>query len=179
MRRLNLRLSKREIVRIKEERRKTTDKKFALRCHAILLTQKGYVLKEISDILDCGIASVKNWVTTYRTESLAGLQTKQQPGNHRKLLKQEVEELMKKLCMNPKENGIGESQFWTVRLLKQLIWKCFGVKYLSDWSYQLLFYKCGFSFQRPTTGFKKQEKGEVKKFERNIKKNFGHWARTG
>lgn len=179
MRRLNLQLSKKEIFVLQKEWRKTKDKRFAIRCHAILLTQKGYQLQEIANILDCGIATVKNWVRNYRNNSIAGLRTKPQVGNHRKLTTEEITELSLRIKRSPAANGIGKWQFWTVRLLKRLVMKLFGVRYRSNWSYQLLFYKCGFSFQRPTTGFKEQNKTAVRKFKERLKKNFGHWVPIG
>lgn len=179
MRKLNLRMNKGEIASLRLEKKKATDKKFAGRCHALLLTQRGYLLKEIADILECGIASVKNWVAAYKKKKIEGLRTKPQPGNHRKLSQKEIEEVKKKLRQSPVRNGIGNNLFWTASLLKRLVKKSFGVVYRSKWSYQLLFYKCGFSFQRPTKRFKKQDKAEVQKFEKELKKNFGHWAKDG
>ena len=177
MRKVSLCLTEEEKAVLRREWRETKDRRLGIRYHAILLTQKGFPIKEIADILECGTSSVKKWIADYKREGLGGLRSKPQPGNHRKLTKEAREEVRGYLQHNPEENRL-KGRFWNIPLLKKLVKEKYGVTYESNWSYYLLFYECGYSFHRPIIRLRKRDPAKVKEFEATTKKNCGRWLKT-
>lgn len=55
---------------------------FRTRCHAILLSNKGYDIGQITDILEVHRSSVYTWFSTWQNQGIEGLKTK--PGQGRK-----------------------------------------------------------------------------------------------
>lgn len=49
---------------------------FRTRCHAILLSDKGYEIKEIADILDTHRSSIYTWFSNWKNHGIEGLKTK-------------------------------------------------------------------------------------------------------
>ena len=78
------RLSKVEIKKLKAGKKTGKTSIFRSRCQAILLSNKGYTSKELSDISDVEIKTIYNWFNRWEEEGIEGLKTK--PGQGRKPL---------------------------------------------------------------------------------------------
>jgi len=82
---------------------------FRLRCHMILLSDQGFKIGEIADILCCDRQGVVKWFNRYQSQGVAGLHTAKGPGrpaivriDNRKevdLIEQIVEEHPQKLAV--------------------------------------------------------------------------------
>lgn len=59
---------------------------FRKRCHAILLSHKGYCVSEISEILSCTPQSIYIWFGKWESEGISGLSRKAGQGRPKKLL---------------------------------------------------------------------------------------------
>ena len=59
---------------------------YRLRCQGILLSNQGYEIKQISEILDCSYLSVYNWLGKWESSGIEGLSRKSGQGRPRKLL---------------------------------------------------------------------------------------------
>jgi transposase len=64
------------------EQGKKTGKSFSFRtrCHAILLSHKGYEIGQISDILEVHRSSIYAWFSNWKTTGIQGLETKKGQG---------------------------------------------------------------------------------------------------
>ena len=78
----NLEIS--EIAQLKQEKKHGKSDAFRIRCHAILLSNKGYTASEISEILSISISSVFKWFSAWKKAGFEGIKTK--PGQGRKPL---------------------------------------------------------------------------------------------
>ena len=76
------------------ERGKKAGKSFSYRtrCHAILLSNKGYEISQITDVLEVHRSSVYTWFSAWENQGIEGLKTK--AGQGRKAM----------LCVNNKEH---------------------------------------------------------------------------
>jgi transposase len=61
---------------------KKTGKSFSFRtrCHAILLSHKGYEIGQISDILEVHRSSIYTWFSSWKKDGIQGLKTKKGQG---------------------------------------------------------------------------------------------------
>lgn len=158
---------------LKEQFRKSKDVRIRERCQAILLRNKGYKVKEIVDILDRSIATIKLWTKLYREGGIENLKPKPQPGNNRKLTKEQKDKINQDLdTKTPNDFGF-DRRFWTVKLLKKHVRKKYSVVYKSERSYHALLKYCGFSVHRPTKKDRRQDEAKVKEFKEELKKNSG------
>ncbi len=73
-----------EIAQLEEEKKHGKSDAFRTRCQAILLSNKGYTITEITDILSVSRGSVSTWFSAWKKHGLEGLKT--QPGQGRKPL---------------------------------------------------------------------------------------------
>lgn len=145
------------------------------RCNGVLLRAKGYSLREIADILGKGETTIGNWIRIFKKRGVGGLVPKPQPGNHRRLTREQKDEI-KTVVKGKRPDQLGirtrsktKPRFWSVSALKNFVREQFSVEYQSDRSYQRLFHYCGFSFHRPVGNDKRQDPRKVKKFEEELK----------
>lgn len=146
-----------------------------LRCHGVLLRAKGYSLGEITDILGKSDATVKSWTRLFKERGIKGLIPKPQPGNHRRLTREQKDEI-KTVVKNKRPDQLGlrtksktKPRFWSVPTLRNFVKEQYSVEYQSSRSYQRLFCYCGFSFHRPVGNDKRQDPKKVKKFEEELR----------
>ena len=162
-----------EEMELKEQFRKSKDVQIRERSQAILLRSKGYKVKEVADILERSIATIKLWTKLYKEGDIENLKPKPQQGNNRKLTR-EQKDIIKQDLDSKTPNDFGyNKRFWTVKLLRKHIKKKFSVVYQSERSYHALLKYCGFSVHRPTKKDRRQDEAKVKEFEEELKKNFG------
>lgn len=75
-------LNTEDLTLLKDGKKHGKSAAFRDRCHAILLSHKGYEVKQIAEVLDVTIGSVYNWFRAWHKGGFEALQTK--PGQGRK-----------------------------------------------------------------------------------------------
>jgi transposase len=147
---------------------------------ALLALSKEKKRTDVAEIFEVNVATLDGWQTQFKRHGITGIANKGYPGNHYKLTKRQKEAIKKTINeKNPKELGLSEKRFWSVRLLKQLIKQEFGVVYGSEATYRKLFYSFGFSCHKPGRHNRNQRKKEVERFRVKVKKrsdNTRGWA---
>ena len=146
------------------------------RFQAVRLYAMGYPVVEIMQITGCSRSSLLEWWRNYREKGVSGLEDKRVGGNAAKLNFVQIEELKERLDMYSPyqlfgpEAAVGDGQFWSVSDLKRAIEQWYGLSYKSSTTYQRLFSKCGFSYQRPGKVYKSRKEGQVMEFQENLEK---------
>lgn len=147
---------------------------------ALLALSKEKKRKEVAEILEINVATLDGWQTNFKRLGVKGIANKGYPGNHYKLTKVQKEAIKLMLIKkNPRELGLSEKRFWTVRLLKKLIKEQFGVVYESEATYRKLYYSFGFSCHKPGKHNRNQRPKEVERIRVKVKKrsdNTRGWA---
>lgn len=152
----------------------------AKRALALLTLAKGKKRAEVAEIFEVHLDTLDGWQRAFKQEGITGIANKGYPGNHYKLTRKQKEEIEKTIIgKTPNELGLSEKRFWTVRLLKALIKRKFGVIYDSEATYRKLYYSFGFSCHKPGKHNRNQRKKEVERFRVKVKKrsdNTRGWA---
>lgn len=141
-----------------------------IRFQALLLLAQGYKRKEVAKIVKVSTHVLEDWVTTFNKAGISGLYDKPQPGNHRKLTKDQKETLKKLITTKTPENAGLPGMFWNPSLAAQLIRKEYNVSYQREAARKLL-HSCGLSFHKPERVNKKQQYQDTLRFEEKLKKD--------
>lgn len=139
------------------------------RAHSLLLKHKGKTLKEVAEVLERSQNFVKNTLNLFKQKGIEGITFLQKGGNNRKFNQKEKEKIKSDLEKLPKDYGYKE-EFWSLPILKDFLFKQYGLGYKSNQSYYDLLKYSGYSYQKPLKKDKRQDPHLVKRFERNIKK---------
>jgi len=103
-----------EIAQLEEGNKHGKSHAFRIRCQAILLSNKGYTITEIIEILSVSRGSVSTWISAWEKHGLEGLKTK--PGQGRKpLLSMDNKDHIKAV-----EKAVKKSQEKGVNLLAEV-----------------------------------------------------------
>jgi transposase len=119
------------------------------RIQAVLLKLKGYSHKDIQDITLKSKDAIKDWVTAFNQNSIAGL--KNQPitkPRHYLLTKQQKDKIKQLITNHSPEYFKLTDEFWSVAALKQLVKQKFKTEYKSRKAYIELLKYCGLSYQK-------------------------------
>jgi len=162
-----------KVVALEKAFKEAKDGKEKIRFQALRLLTQGYTRKESAKITGASIHTLGRWVTSYNKNGLEGLANKPQPGNHRKLTKQNKLKIKKLLHNNTPEKLGYEGKFWNIPLLRQLVKDKFRLEYECKESYRRLLHFAGFSFHKPAGVNKKRNGHMVKRFEDSLKKDSG------
>lgn len=73
-----------------------------VRAHAVLLSAKGYSIKQISDILEVSRESVSSWLTAWEESGADGLEEESSPGRPRKLTEADEQRLQELMQEDPR-----------------------------------------------------------------------------
>ena len=157
--------------------RQTKDAATRTRYQAVMLYSQDYPVAEICQITGCHRNSLMEWCRKYRQQGVAGL-TDHRGGPHRaKLSAEQVDVVSHKLEMyrphdvlGPESHTVG-GQHWTVEDLAAVIQRWYGVVFASRSSYQGLFARCGFTYQRTEKVYKSRRERAVMDFEAQVEKN--------
>jgi putative transposase len=159
------------VAELEEAFRKTRDGREKLKYHALWLLARGYKRAEVKNIIGRDKNTLGRWVTAYNQYGLSGLKNKPQPGNHRKLTKQQKDRIKEWLnTQTPKALGC-DSRFWSIEFLQRLVKDKFGVTYQSRESYRKLLIYCGFSYHKVDKENRKRDPHLIKRFEDKLKKD--------
>lgn len=136
----------------------------------LLLSDKGKSITEVADIVERSIWTVSDMLHAFEEHGLAGLAPKPQPGNHRKLNKDQRKEARRLLKRSPAHYGL-PSRFWTVHWVRTLVKERFSVLYAKPDSYRALLWEAKFSFHHPQKVYREQDPALVRKWLKMVKKN--------
>jgi len=147
---------------------------------ALLALAKGKKRVDVAEIFEISLDTLDRWQTAFKRSGITGISDRPYPGNHFTLSKEQkaaIKELVE--TKTPKELGLSEKRFWSVRLLKQLIKREYGVIYQSEATYRKMFYSFGFSCHKPGRHNRNQRPTDVERFRIAVKKrsdNTRGWA---
>lgn len=155
----------------------SSDAKNALRFQAVRLYGSSYAVVEIEKICGCSRPSLLAWNRRYHQVGVAGLIDQRQGGNHALLSHEQLEQLQGWLHQyQPKqlfaaEQYTGAGKFWDVPSLALLVQEKYGVRYKRAHSYQQLFARCDFSYQRTSQQYRSRHEHKVIACEEALEKN--------
>jgi transposase len=142
-----------------------------VRYQALKLLTQGYARHEVAAIIGMSLSVIGTWITAYHKKGLEGLREKRTTGNHRKLTREQKDQITQILKEKTPEQCGEEGKFWTVELLKKVVITEYGITYRSPQSYRALLTHAGFSFHKPGKVHKDQNPYMRKRFEQRLKKN--------
>lgn len=147
------------------------------RLKAVRLYGTGMRMDELLDIIEGSERSVHRWVNQYEQHGIEGLQSQWVSTNASKLNPEQIEAIHKRLHeyspdqVIPAEQRVNQGQFWTVSDLRIAVEMWYGVTYKDNDSYQHLFHKCNFSYQRSQRVYKSRpSEAEIAEFEAELEK---------
>lgn len=172
-----LTLSDQEIAAFRREEDQTSDPATLKRLQAVRAYGTGKPIKDIADIVDCYVDSIRRWAKSYREGGLAALQAKWARQNAAKLTREQKTELKDRLeRYRPDEviapnKRIQTGQFWSVSDLQIVVEQWYDVVYQDDTSYRRLLHFCGFSYQKTEHVYRSQASEQVRlAFEAELEK---------
>ena len=140
-----------------------------LRCHAVIISHKGYSVAQIADLLLVNEQTAYRWIKAFEKERIASLFPRTLGNQHAaKLTHEQKLHLKEVLAKAPSDYGIPK-KFWDISALKQYIQAEFGVEYESDKSYRLIFVLHNYSFHLPDTFDRHRDEKKIEKRMEAIK----------
>jgi transposase len=170
-------LKKQELGELRRRMDRSKDGATRMRYQAVWMSAKGYQLAEIIEINGCSRTSLMNWCRAYREGGREELEDQRTGGNNAKLSDEQLSEIQEHLCTYTPQMLYGSEaatltgEFWTVEDLYRLVEDRYKVTYQSRTSYQEIFAKCGFSYQRTEKVFKSGRPRQVAGFQEELEKN--------
>lgn len=175
---LKIILKKSELELLQDHKIKAQNNLIRDRAHCILLNNKGYNSIQISDILDRGKDTIRDWINNWNESRIASIFTNYENNylNNSLFTKQQLSEI-KRTLKKPPTGKL--NKFWSVKKLKNYLNAKYEVVYESDRSYHHLFEIHNYSFKLPE-GFNKARNEELiskrmLKIQREIKKSQGEY----
>lgn len=153
------------IAAIQDEISYAPEGRYYHRLHVVLQVLKGASCYEAARIYEHSPRSVEYWVKRLKTKGLAGLREGERPGRPPKLLPNQLKEIRKHILLSPRELGYDQN-IWDGPLLSYHIEKQFSV-HLGIRQCQNLFYKLGFTLQRPRPKAAKANAEAQEDFKKN------------
>lgn len=142
------------------------------RYQAVRLYGTGYRLEQVLQITGCSRTSLFDWCRAYRATGPSALLDKREGGNCRKLTPEQILDLRVRLERYRPSDLFGKAatRYWSVDALSWAVERWYGVRYKQRASYQQLFKRCGFSYQRPAKVYKSRREEDVLEFEQRLEK---------
>ena len=166
-------LSEAEIGRFSQREQQSRDRHELKRLQAVRLYGSGMAIATILNIVvGTSESSIRQWAQHYREEGIAGLRSKWQGNNAKKLSDAQRSELRERLQQNaPEQWGISAGHFWTISDLEVAVQQWYGVSYRSPRSHVALLHACGFSYQRTEKVYRSRaNEREIADFEAELEK---------
>ena len=163
------RLNRRERLNLMEAAKYGDDARIVNRTRAVLLSEQGKRLSEISDLLDMAETCVATWIRRYEAKGIDGLYDRPRSGRPRKA-NRDYERRMLRLMKKPPQRHDHNLPWslWTVdRLRLQLTSE--GFPDVSDDTVRRILHRHRYGFLRPKLDLKhKQDPAELKVFTRQM-----------
>ena len=135
-------------------------------------------VSEISRLTGLPRRTINRWYARYLESGLDAFVDRRRGGNYRHLSDEQIEDLADKLhqyrpidVLGPEKVATASGLHWTVPDLRQVVQQWYGVVYKTATSYQQLFKKSGFSYQRTAKVFRSHSARKVAEFEETVEKN--------
>ena len=173
----NFTLQEQELGELRRRMDNSKDGATRMRYQAVWMYAKGYPTKEILELNGSSRSALMNWCRDYRERGAEELEDHRAGGNSAKLTHEQIVEIEERLHMYTPQMLFGSQaatltgEFWTVEDLYRMVQEQYGVMYESRTSYQELFAKCGFSYQRTEKVFKSRRPRKVAEFQEDLEKN--------
>jgi len=155
------------IAAIQDEISRTPEGRYYHRLHVVLHALKTGSCYEAAKIYEHSPHSVYNWIHRLTTKGLAGLWEGKRPGRPSRLSSSQEQKLRKDLLLSPRKFDYGQN-IWDGPLLSHHLEKRFGV-HLRVRQCQNLFYRLGFTLQRPRRQGAKFDPEQQETFKKNSK----------
>jgi transposase len=149
------------------------------RMQAVRLYGSGAAMAQIVDISGCAESSIREWVQDYKRGGIRALRAQYggSAQNASKLTEAQRAEIRERLqryrpdqLLSPQVR-LTTGQFWTVRDLRMMVERWYGVVYVDPGSYHNLFHRCGFSYQRAERVYKSRpSEAEIADFQAELEK---------
>lgn len=131
------------------------------KAQAILMREKGMVLKDIGDILSRDRRTVSGWLSDWDERRMSSIFTGHQNNeNAAKLTKQQKQEIKEVLGKPPAERDVPKA-FWDVPSLRTYTQATFGVGYESERSYHFLLRFSNLSFKYPDMFDRRRDEAKI------------------
>jgi len=140
-------IPKEQKITIQEMFQNHPEKRLRERALMVILSSKGFNVKQIADILECRENTVSKWLNAYEEHGFLGLYDQPIPGRPPKLSKEEEKQIEKWLDLLPRKIGYQHSN-WTLKLLLHHINKVFHKQFSLTRIWQIM-RKLGFVTVRP------------------------------
>jgi transposase len=128
---------------------------------AILMREKGMLLKDIGDILSRDRTTVGGWLADWEAHRMASMFTGHAGNeNAAKLTKEQKQEIKEVLGKPPSERDLPKA-FWDVPTLKTYTQATFGMAYESARSYHFLLRFSNLSFKYPDAFDRRRDEGKI------------------
>lgn len=171
-------MPKKVCIRLSPQRRRSLQHLYKVEKHPkmkeryqmLLLSDNGKSIAEVAETVRKTTRRVSDILHAYEQGGIGGITLKPQPGNHRKLSREQRKEIAAILKHTPSSRGI-DAPFWSVHAIHTLVKERFSVVYAAPDSYRALLYESGFSFHRPEKKYREQDPEMVRKWLINTKKN--------
>ena len=170
-------LNEQELGELRRRTDHSKDGATRTRYQAVWMYAKGYRVAEILEINGCSRSSLMNWCRAYRKAGPEELEDQRTGGNNAKLSDEQLSEIKDRLCIYTPQMLFGSQaatltgEFWSVEDLYRFVEERYGITYQSRTSYQEIFGKCGFSYQKTEKVFKSRRPKRVAAFQEELEKN--------
>lgn len=168
-----LHLTAQEITQLAVAEQQTEDKHARVRYLAIRLYGQSWPMKAIQEVTQAGESTIRQWAMAYRADGLEGLRSKWTGKSANKLTNEQRQQIRERLHQyRPMDlHFLSDGSYWTVSDLRAAVEKWFGVVYATDTSYQTLFHRSGFSYQRTTKVYRSRpSEAKLAEFEAQLEK---------
>lgn len=171
-------MPKKVCIRLSPPKRRSLQHRYKVEKHPkmkeryqmLLLSDKGKSITEVAEIVGKTTRRVSDILHAYEEQGIKGITVKPQPGNHRKLTREQRKEITALLNRTPRYSGIAAA-FWNIHAVRTLVEERYAVVYAAPDSYRALLYESRFSFHRPEKRYREQNLAVVKKWRIDVKKN--------
>lgn len=135
--------------------------KFATRKVVVIRHKEGSTAEELAADFGVGLSTVISWITRYALGSVENLKDKHRSGRPRKLTDDQAQWLVNTIREKTPLQVKFHFAFWTLKIVKQLVWQEFGVCLGTTTVWSLL-RRLGLSCQRPKCRAYQQDADAVK-----------------
>lgn len=156
---------------------KEKDVRLKERLHILVLLRRGFVQRDVSDMLEISVGKVPFWKKRFERDGFEGLRDKPKSGKPTKLSKKVLDNLSERLKnLKGKEKEIIVAG-WNTKQIRDVIEEYAGVKY-SLRHVRRLNSKMGFSLITPRIKHLKRDEKKIKEFKEQFKKNLKKSIKT-
>lgn len=149
---------------------------------AISLLREGKSYRDVASILKASLSSIVRWFQRHRRKGVKGLCSQAQWGQPSRLTPGQKEDLRRRLLKGPLAAGYS-TDLWTLKRVRQLIQKNYGVSYTEAGVWKLLREGLKWSCQKPERRALQRDEKAIAQWKKqtwtHIKKGSTTWSPSG